>query len=245
MRVQDADELEVTRQQLLLIADDLRTMTARERDRRREAEDALRELRSAYIGIVRTLAVVCEMKDNYTRNHLDRTYQFAMALTRRVAPELAEDVGIGYGYLLHDIGKVGVPDHVLNKPGPLDEDEWRLMRLHPLNGWQLVQGIAFLGDATKIIRSHHERWDGRGYPEGLVGEQTFLPARIFSIIDTFDAMTSNRPYRAALQVHVALEEIERHAGTQFDPELAAAFVAMCDELGLADDDDPGNLAIVR
>jgi ribonuclease P protein subunit RPR2 len=245
MQVEGAEDIEVMRRQLLLFAEDLRTMTQAERERRHEAEDALRELNSAYVNMVRTLAVVCEMKDNYTRDHLDRTYQFAMALTKRVAPDLAADVSIGYGYLLHDIGKVGVPDAVLNKPAPLDEDEWKLMRLHPLNGWQLVQGIRFLGDATKIIRSHHERWDGKGYPEGLHGEETFLPARIFSIIDTFDAMTSTRPYRGALPVEVALEEIERCAGTQFDPQLATEFVRMCDEMGLADSGSTDDLTIVR
>ncbi len=245
MRIGAADDLEVMRQQLLLFAEDLRTVTTAERNRRREAEQALRDLNSAYVNMVRTLAVVCEMKDNYTRDHLDRTYQFAMALTKRVAPELAADVSIGYGYLLHDIGKIGVPDAVLNKPGPLDEDEWKLMRLHPLNGWQLVQGITFLGDATKIIRSHHERWDGKGYPEGLRGEEVFLPARIFSIIDTFDAMTSNRPYRKGLPVEVALEEIERCGGTQFDPDLANEFVTMCDEMGLTEGGSTDDLTIVR
>ena len=138
-----------------------------------------------------------------------------------------------------------VPDRVLLKPGPLDEEEWKLMRLHPLNGWQLVQGITFLGDATKIIRSHHERWDGKGYPEGLKGEETFLPARIFSIIDTFDAMTSTRPYRKGLPVEVALEEIDRCGGSQFDPYLANEFVTMCDEMGLREDGTTDNLTIVR
>jgi HD-GYP domain-containing protein (c-di-GMP phosphodiesterase class II) len=239
------DEMEVMRRQLLLFAQDLQKVSLSEKERRREAEGAYRELHTAYINMVRTLAVVCEMKDNYTRDHLDRTYQFAMALTRRVAPELAEDVSIGYGYLLHDIGKVGVPDHVLNKPGPLDEDEWRLMRLHPLNGWQLVQGIKFLGDATHIIRSHHERWDGKGYPERKAGEDIYLPARIFSIIDTFDAMTSNRPYRKALPISYAMEEIERACGTQFDPYLAQEFVAMCQELGLDERETTESLTIVR
>ena len=171
MNPSDVDEIEIMRRQLLLFAEDLQKITLEEKLRRKEAEGAFRELQSSYISMVRTLAVVCEMKDNYTRNHLDRTYQFALALTRRVAPELAQDPAIGYGYLLHDIGKVGVPDHILNKPGPLDEDEWKLMKMHPVNGWQLVQGIKFLGDAVKVIRSHHERWDGRGYPEGLAGAE--------------------------------------------------------------------------
>jgi HD-GYP domain-containing protein (c-di-GMP phosphodiesterase class II) len=245
MNTGSADELELMRRQLMMFAEDLQQMTTSERARRREAEDANRELNAAYINMVRTLAVVCEMKDNYTRDHLDRTYQFAMALTKRVAPELAGDVGIGYGYLLHDIGKVGVPDNVLNKPGPLNDEEWKLMRLHPLNGWQLVQSIAFLGDATKIIRSHHERWDGKGYPEGLTAEETYMPARIFAIIDTFDAMTATRPYRKGLPVHVALEEIERCSGSQFDPYLATEFITMCDEMGLADGGSTERLTIVK
>jgi HD-GYP domain-containing protein (c-di-GMP phosphodiesterase class II) len=230
----DVHELEHMREQLKLFAQDLQFLAKQERVRRQETEEAYRQLNGSYVSTIRTLAVVCEMKDNYTRNHLDRTYQFALALTKRVAPELSDDPAIGYGYLLHDIGKVGVPDHILNKPGPLDDDEWKLMRMHPINGWQLVQGIKFLGDATKIIRSHHERWDGKGYPEGIAGEDIYLPARIFSIIDTFDAMTSNRPYRKALSIAYALEEIQRVGGTQFDPYLADQFVEMCDEMGIAD-----------
>jgi ribonuclease P protein subunit RPR2 len=223
------DDVETMRQQLLLFAEDLRTMAGRERMRREEAEVALHETRDAYLTLVRTLANVCEMKDNYTRDHLDRTYQFAMSLTKRVAPELAENASIQYGYLLHDIGKVGIPDSILNKPGPLDDQEWAQMKTHPLIGFQLVKNIRFLGDAVHIVRSHHERWDGRGYPEGARGEDIYLPARIFSIIDTFDAMTTNRPYRAAMPVHAALEEIERMGGTQFDPDLAVEFVRMCEE----------------
>ena len=229
-----AGDLELMQRQLMLFAQDLQTIVARERLRREEAEAAVRELQSSYMTMVKTLAMVCEMKDNYTRHHLDRTYQYAVRLARRVAPELAENAAVHYGFLLHDIGKVGIPDAVLNKPGPLDEDEWRIMRTHPLVGLQLVQPIKFLGEATQIVRSHHERWDGRGYPEGLSGENIYLGARIFTIIDTWDAMTSDRPYRKAMPVHAALEEIERHAGTQFDPEIAREFVALCEELEIVE-----------
>jgi HD-GYP domain-containing protein (c-di-GMP phosphodiesterase class II) len=230
----DAAEFEAMQRQLLLFARDLQTIVASERSQREDAESALRELSTSYLTMVKTLAMVCEMKDNYTRHHLDRTYQYAIALTRRVAPELAKDAAVGYGYLLHDIGKVGIPDAILNKTGPLDEDEWRVMRTHPVIGLQLVQPIKFLGDAVQIVKSHHERWDGKGYPEAKRAEDIYLPARIFSIIDTFDAMTSDRPYRKGLPVHVAMEEIERCGGTQFDPELAAAFIGLCEDLKLAD-----------
>ena len=234
MNPADAAQMEAMQQQLLVFAQDLQTIVASEKERREEAETAFRELSNSYLTMVKTLAMVCEMKDNYTRHHLDRTYQYAIALTRRVAPDLAQDASVGYGYLLHDIGKVGIPDAILNKEGPLDESEWRIMRTHPVIGLQLVQPIRFLGDAVQIVKSHHERWDGKGYPEGKAGEDIYLPARIFAIIDTFDAMTSDRPYRKGLPVHAAMEEIDRCGGTQFDPELATAFIALCEDLRLAD-----------
>jgi HD-GYP domain-containing protein (c-di-GMP phosphodiesterase class II) len=229
-----ADDLDLVRRQLLVFAEDLQTIVTEERLRRQEAEAAYRELSSSYLSMVRTLADVCEAKDAYTRGHLDRTYQFAMALTRRLAPEYAERAEVGYGYLLHDIGKVGIPEAVLNKGGPLTEDEWSVMRTHPLIGVNLVKPLKLLGDAVGIIRSHHERWDGKGYPEGLKGEDIYLPARIFMMADTFDAMTTDRPYRRALPIHVALERIEDNAGTQFDPEIARTWIAMVEEMERAD-----------
>ncbi len=236
MNPTDAAELETMRAQLLVFANELNQLMGREKARREEAEAALRELQTSYLTMVKTLAMVCEMKDNYTRHHLDRTYQYAMALATRVAPEYAAQAAVGYGFLLHDIGKVGIPDAVLNKPGPLDDDEWKIMRTHPVIGYQLVQPIKFLGEAVEVIKSHHERWDGRGYPLGLAGDQVYLPARIFAIIDTFDAMTSDRPYRKGLPVHVAMEEIDKNAGTQFDPDLVVAFLKLCEDLKLAEHD---------
>ena len=178
------DDVETMRRQLMLFAEDLRTISTRERARREEAEAALNETRSAYLTLVRTLAMVADMKDDFTRDHLDRTYQFALSLTARVAPELVNDAGIQYGFLLHDIGKVGVSDQILKKPGPLDDHEWDQMRMHPVIGYQLVKDIKFLGDAVHVVRSHHERWDGRGYPDGIAGEDIYLPARIFLFDNT-------------------------------------------------------------
>ncbi len=224
-----ADELDAARQQLLRFADDLRIMLDRERGLRQEAETAYRALAGSYTAMVRTLAETCEAKDAYTRGHLDRTYQYATMLTAKVAPEYAERAEIGYGYLLHDIGKVGIPEAVLNKPAPLTDEEWAVMRTHPIIGENIVKPLHFLGDAVKIVRSHHERWDGHGYPEGLRGEETFLPARIFMLADTFDAMTTDRPYRKALPIEDVLEEIDRHAGSQFDPDLAAAWIELIED----------------
>ena len=229
MEASSAGDLEHTRRQLLRFAEDLRTVVDEERRQREQADAAYRELSSAYASMVRTLAEVCEAKDSYTRSHLDRTFQYATLLTNRVAPEYSERAEIGYGFLLHDIGKIGIPEALLKKPGPLTEDEWVVMRTHPLVGVNLVKPLKFLGDAVGIIRSHHERWDGKGYPEGLRGEEIFLPARIFMLADTFDAMTTDRPYRRAVPIDAALEEVERHAGTQFDPELARAWIEIVED----------------
>ncbi len=230
MEASSAGDLEHTRRQLLRFAEDLRTVVDEERRQREQADAAYRELSSAYASMVRTLAEVCEAKDSYTRSHLDRTFQYATLLTNRVAPEYSERAEIGYGFLLHDIGKIGIPEALLKKPGPLTEDEWVVMRTHPLVGVNLVKPLKFLGDAVGIIRSHHERWDGKGYPEGLRGEEIFLPARIFMLADTFDAMTTDRPYRRAVPIDAALEEVERHAGTQFDPELARAWIEIVEDM---------------
>ncbi len=242
MEASSAGDLEHTRRQLLRFAEDLRTVVDEERRQREQADAAYRELSSAYASMVRTLAEVCEAKDSYTRSHLDRTFQYATLLTNRVAPEYSERAEIGYGYLLHDIGKIGIPEAVLNKPGPLTEDEWVVMRTHPLVGVNLVKPLKFLGDAVGIIRSHHERWDGKGYPEGLRGEEIFLPARIFMLADTFDAMTTDRPYRRGVPIETALEEVDRHAGTQFDPELARAWIEIVEEL---DPHEAASLSILR
>ncbi len=239
-----ADEVDLMRRQMAVFARDLNEVIGRERDRRREVEETLRMLQGAYTEMVKTLASVVETKDSYTRYHLDRTYQYAMTLTKRIAPELAHDATIGYGYLLHDIGKIGIPEAVLNKQGPLTDEEWAVMKTHPLIGVQVVKPIKFLGDAVNVIRSHHERWDGKGYPEGLKGEEIHLAARIFTVVDTFDAMTSDRPYRRGLPVEVALEEIERCASAQFDPHVASEFVKLCEERQVHET-DPISLTLLR
>ena len=139
---------------------------------------------------------------------------------------------MAYGFFLHDIGKVGIPESVLCKPGPLTDDEWDIMRTHPGIGAQIVEPIRFLEGAVEIVRTHHERWDGRGYPIGLRGEQIPLAARVFAIADSFDAMTSDRPYRAAMSFGEAFEEIRLGSGTQFDPDIVEVFLDLASEGGL-------------
>jgi HD-GYP domain-containing protein (c-di-GMP phosphodiesterase class II) len=220
------NQLEAAQRQLLVFARELNLLYQSERARAAELEETLRRLEDSYLDMVKTLAFVVEAKDPTTRAHLARTHDYAAALAQVVDADLASDHCLRYGFLLHDVGKVGVPEAILNKPGPLDEEEWLIMRMHPELGVQMVSGIKSLGPAVEVIRSHHERWDGCGYPAGLVGEEIPLSARIFSVCDAFDAMTSDRPYRSALSFEQAVEEIMTGAGTQFDPSTAEAFVSI-------------------
>src|SRR5204863_3172 len=151
---------------------------------------------------------VVEAKDAYTGQHLERCRVYGMALmqARGIAGEHPD---AEYGFLLHDAGKGGIPERILSKPGPLTAAEWRVMRTHPLIGYQMVSSIPFLKGAAEIVRYHHEMFDGSGYPEGLKAEEIPMPARVFSIVDAFDAMTTDRPYPAALPLSYAAEEGER------------------------------------
>ena len=176
------------------------------------------------------LAFIVEAKDSSTREHLERTHEYARALARTIGDESICGPEVSYGFLLHDVGKVGIPESILCKPGPLTDEEYEVMKTHPLIGVQIVSPIAFLTPAIDIIRCHHERWDGKGYPDGLAGEAIPLASRVFSVCDSFDAMTSDRPYRRALPFERAVEEIERCAGTQFDAEVVTSFVEMCEQM---------------
>jgi putative two-component system response regulator len=188
---------------------------------------AARALADSYRTTVRALAAALDLRDDQTGAHAMRVTTLALRLAREVAPELAVDQELEFGFLLHDIGKIGVPDAIVLKPGPLDDGEWERMKGHVTLGERIVAEVPYLrGIAADIIHSHHEHWDGTGYPAGLRGEQIPLAARIFSIVDSFDAITNDRPYRAARSVEHALREIGNGSGTQFDPEIAAAFVRL-------------------
>jgi HD-GYP domain-containing protein (c-di-GMP phosphodiesterase class II) len=180
--------------------------------------------------VVEALARALELHDYRrglyaeTESHGVRVTRLALQLAERVAPELAADPRLGYGFRLHDIGMIGVSNEILSKPGRLSRDELAEVREHPLLGERIVAPIGFLnGLARQVIGAHHERWDGSGYPRRLEGERIPLAARIFTVADVYDAMTSEQPWRNALGPDVALEEIERSAGTLFDPELVAVF----------------------
>jgi len=213
-------------QQLLLYARDLRHLLEIERGQRIL-------LQNAYQETVAALASALESKDTGTRAHSQRVQRYALELSRSVSPDLAEDPSVEYGFLLHDVGKIGIPDRILQKPGPLNEGEARLMKTHTVLGEQMLGGVAFLkGEGLRIVRSHHERWDASGYPDGLGGTEIPLAARIFAVADALDAMTSDRPYRPSLTWEKAGREIVREAKGQFDPAVAGAFVEREDRLRL-------------
>jgi len=210
-------------------AKDAVTAWKRERQRAGELEDALSDLQTAYLETIRTLAFMVEAKDATTGQHLERCRVYGMALLEALG--LADDYpDAAYGFLLHDAGKIGVPEAILNKPGPLTAAEWRVMRMHPVIGHQMVDRIPFLANAAEIVRSHHEMWDGTGYPEGLRGEAIPRPARVFTVVDAFDAMTTDRPYRAALSVERAVGELVRLSGIQFDPLSVTGFLPLAEKL---------------
>ncbi len=217
-RKQSSDE------QLMLYARDLRHMLGLERGQRVLLEAAYRETVSA-------LAAALETKDTGTRAHSQRVQGYALELAIALDRSLGTDASVEYGFLLHDVGKIGIPDRILLKPGPLTRHERRVMETHTVRGEQMRGGVAFLrGDGLRIVRSHHERWDGRGYPDGVGGEEIPLGARVFAVADALDAMTSHRPYRRAMAWDAAATEIVAQSGKQFDPLVVDAFRAHQREL---------------
>ncbi|HET7684956.1 MAG TPA: HD domain-containing phosphohydrolase [Candidatus Limnocylindria bacterium] len=175
-------------------------------------------------AVVAALANAVEAKDPLTEHHCQRLAFLATRLTDRLGLDHAEAEIIAYGALLHDVGKIGIPEAILTKPGPLSEPEWELMRRHPEIGERICRPLGAGARFLPVIRHHHERWDGRGYPDGLAGDAIPLGARIVAIADAFDAMTHDRHYRTARSVADALTEIHAGGGGQFDPELAPIFV---------------------
>lgn len=200
---------------------------ARLRANREQPTRSIAELEDAYELTVTALAAALELRDDETGAHTRRVTELALDLTRHVDPALAADPQLRFGFLLHDIGKIGIPDRILMKTTPLTEREREQLELHPVLGETLIAGIPYLGGTARdVILHHHERWDGTGYPWGLQGDEIPLAARIFAVCDAFDAMTNERPYRAPRTHALALEEIRAGAGSQFDPELTVAFAAM-------------------
>jgi putative two-component system response regulator len=205
--------------QLLMYARDLASVARTERRQRQLLQDAYRQTAMA-------LADAVDVRDRGTGLHAQRVRRYALDLAEAVDPSLLGDPSLEYGFLLHDVGKIGISDHILLKQGPLNAEERELVHAHPVIGAQILHNVEMLqGGGIDVVRHHHERWDGAGYPDRLAGEQIPLGARIFAVADTLDAMTSSRPYRAALGWPVAVEEIQAQSGRQFDPVVVQAFLA--------------------
>jgi hypothetical protein len=216
------EQADAAHSQLLRYADDLRTTFSAERRRAEELGEALDALELAYTATVRALASAVEAKDAYTGGHLSRVTAYGNEACRALGGDLAATPGLEYAFLLHDLGKIGVPDAVLSKAGPLTDEEWALMREHPAIGLRILEGVPHMDVVRAVVYSHHERWDGAGYPEGLKGEQIPLAARVFAAVDAFDAITTDRPYRAAAGLDEALHRLRGHRGTQFAPDAVDA-----------------------
>ena len=190
----------------------------------------LKDLSELFYKTIKSIAYALDAKDKYTHGHSLRVTLYSLALAKKLnlSDELLEEIEIAG--LLHDIGKIAIPEKILLKPGKLTEEEFNIIKTHPELGERLVESIEKLKLISNWLKSHHEKYDGSGYPDGLTGEQIPISARIIAIADTYDAMTSNRSYREAMSHQVAISEIERCSGTQFDPELAKIFVGICDEV---------------
>ena len=203
--------------QLLAYARDLRETVQSERAQRRL-------LQQAYRQTITTLTDALEAKSEATGHHGLRVQRYALDLTEAIEPRLLDDPSLEYGFLLHDIGKLRIPEAILEKRGALEAKERRVMQRHPLIGIELLAGVPMLeGEGLQVVRSHHERWDGQGYPDRLRGEEIPPVARIFAVADTLDAMTTDRPYRRRCTWEQAVDEILRESGRQFDPLVVRAF----------------------
>lgn len=189
-----------------------------------QAQSAAAELACAYDATLEGWSLALEMRDAETLGHTQRAALLAVEMAADLGVPLADLQHVRRGALLHDIGKMVVPDSVLNKPGPLDDDEWRIMRKHPEYAREFLSRIDYLRPALDIPYCHHERWDGSGYPRGLAGEDIPLAARVFAVIDVFDALTSDRPYRRAWSRGKALDYLREQSGSEFDPGVVDLFM---------------------
>jgi response regulator RpfG family c-di-GMP phosphodiesterase len=208
--------------QLERYAADLRETFKQERTRSQQ-------LGESYMLTVRALASAVEARDAYTGRHAERVAAYGLRIAAACEMRLTDRPEIEFGFLLHDVGKVAVPDAILFKPGLLTPAERMVIEQHPITGSMIVRDIAFLGAAREVIRSHHEHWDGNGYPDRLKGDEIPLSARVFAVADTLDALTTQRPYRDASSFSAARAHIERAAGSHFDADVVDAYRTVSDE----------------
>jgi response regulator RpfG family c-di-GMP phosphodiesterase len=202
------------------------SLERRVREKTEELSRALRDVEAAYASTLYALVAALDAREHETSDHSQRVVRYTLAVAERLGVPAAERPDIARGALLHDIGKIGVPDAILLKPGKLTPDEWSEMRRHPQIGHRMLASIPFLKVPSEMVLAHHERWDGQGYPRGRAREAIPLGARIFAVADTLDAITRDRPYRKGTTMEKAREEIRRCRGAQFDPRCVDAFLAI-------------------
>jgi len=195
-------------------------------EKNHEVETLYAELEGTYESTLQALVTALDLRDNETHGHSYRVVEYSVVVAERMGVTEPDMTWLRRGSILHDVGKIGVPDAILRKPGKLTEEEWVEMRRHPEMGFDMLKHIAFLKPALALVLHHQERFDGTGYPHGLKGYDIPLSARIFSVVDTFDAMTSDRPYRAAMTMEQVRSELTRCRGTQFDPDVVDAFLSI-------------------
>jgi putative nucleotidyltransferase with HDIG domain len=193
-----------------------------------ELERAYAEISETYKLTLEALVTALDARECETGHHSQRVVRYSLAIAAKMNLPPDELEQLARGALLHDIGKIGVPDHILLKPGPLTDEEWKEMRKHPETGARILSDIDFLEEASKIVLTHQEQWSGGGYPAGLSGEAIPRGSRIFAVADTLDAIVSDRPYRKGRSLDYAREEIQRFSGSQFDPEVVTAFLLISD-----------------
>jgi putative nucleotidyltransferase with HDIG domain len=183
-----------------------------------------REKEESYTSAIRAVMVALDARDSETYGHSERVVRYTMAIAHQMQIPEKDLQSIRWGALLHDVGKIGIADAILRKPGPLTNEERQAMQQHPLMGFKMLEGIKFLDKAVPLVLEHHEKVDGKGYPNGLQGESIFLGARIFAVADVYDALTSTRPYRKPISYEEAVEELKKGRGTHFDPQVLDAFL---------------------
>lgn len=213
-------------QLLLLIESAIKSVKQMDEIKRinEKLEDSKEQLEQAYLDMVQTLRYTVEAKDSYTRGHSDRVSEYSVLIGEKLGLPAEQIKTLRIGGLFHDIGKIGIPDSILLKPAKLTDEEYSQIKNHPSIGAHILGSAAIFQDIIPIVKHHHERYDGKGYPSQLAGEDIPYFARIAAVADTFDAMTSKRTYRDALPLEVVKAEIERCAGTQFDPKIAKVFL---------------------
>ncbi len=194
------------------------------RERTRELARALAHLREVHMDTVKILASAIEEKDPYMRGHSNRVRIISSEMARKLGYKEMEIERIEYGALLHDIGKIAIDQRILDKPGPLTDEEFKIIQDHPIIGERIISKVTFFADIAPMVRWHHERWDGLGYPDGIKGENIPLPVRILNIVDSFDAMSSDRPYRKAMPLERVIDIISEERGKQFAPEMVDLFL---------------------